>query len=118
MDAADWSRHDVVIVGARVAGSATAMLLARLGYDVAVVDQATFPSDTLSTHSIARSGIVQLHLPARYLSGDTDVHRPSKAAERRHRQGGSGTGGTADPRRAPACDCLIEHHRHGRKHTA
>jgi flavin-dependent dehydrogenase len=60
MDAADWSRHDVVIVGARVAGSATAMLLARLGYDVAVVDQATFPSDTLSTHSIARSGVVQL----------------------------------------------------------
>jgi 2-polyprenyl-6-methoxyphenol hydroxylase-like FAD-dependent oxidoreductase len=60
MDAADWSRRDVVIVGARVAGSATAMLLARLGYDVAVVDQATLPSDTLSTHSIARSGVVQL----------------------------------------------------------
>jgi flavin-dependent dehydrogenase len=60
MDAANWSRHDVVIVGARVAGSATALLLARLGYDVAVVDQETFPSDTLSTHSIARSGVVQL----------------------------------------------------------
>ena len=60
MEAVDSSRHDVVIVGARVAGSATAMLLARLGYDVAVVDQATFPSDTLSTHSIARSGVVQL----------------------------------------------------------
>jgi flavin-dependent dehydrogenase len=54
------SRHDVVVVGARVAGSATAMLLARLGHDVAVVDQATFPSDTTSTHSIARSGVVQL----------------------------------------------------------
>ena len=54
------SRHDVVVVGARVAGSATAMLLARLGHDVAVVDQATFPSDTVSTHSIARSGVVQL----------------------------------------------------------
>jgi len=52
-------RHDVV-VGARVAGSATAMLLARLGHDVAVVDQASFPSDTVSTHSIARSGVVQL----------------------------------------------------------
>jgi flavin-dependent dehydrogenase len=60
MDAANWSRHDIVIVGGRVAGSATAMLLARLGYDVAVVDRATFPSDTLSTHSIARSGVVQL----------------------------------------------------------
>jgi flavin-dependent dehydrogenase len=43
-----------------VAGSATAMLLARLGHDVVVVDQASFPSDTLSTHSIARSGVVQL----------------------------------------------------------
>jgi flavin-dependent dehydrogenase len=54
------SRHDVVIVGGRVAGSATAMLLARLGHDVAVVDRAVFPSDTVSTHSIARSGVVQL----------------------------------------------------------
>jgi flavin-dependent dehydrogenase len=54
------SRHDVVVVGARVAGAATAMLLARLGHDVVVVDQASFPSDTTSTHSIARSGVVQL----------------------------------------------------------
>src|SRR5215472_779006 len=54
------SRHDVVIVGGRVAGAATAMLLARLGHDVAVVEQASFPSDTISTHAIARSGVVQL----------------------------------------------------------
>jgi 2-polyprenyl-6-methoxyphenol hydroxylase-like FAD-dependent oxidoreductase len=36
------------------------MLLARLGHDVVVVDEASFPSDTISTHSIARSGVVQL----------------------------------------------------------
>jgi flavin-dependent dehydrogenase len=60
MHTRNLSRHDVVIVGARVAGSATAMLLARLGHDVVVVDQASFPSDTISTHSIARSGVVQL----------------------------------------------------------
>jgi 2-polyprenyl-6-methoxyphenol hydroxylase-like FAD-dependent oxidoreductase len=36
------------------------MLLARLGHDVVVVDQASFPSDAISTHSIARSGVVQL----------------------------------------------------------
>jgi flavin-dependent dehydrogenase len=54
------SRYDVVVVGGRVAGSATAMLLARLGHDVLVLDQASFPSDTISTHSIARSGVVQL----------------------------------------------------------
>jgi 2-polyprenyl-6-methoxyphenol hydroxylase-like FAD-dependent oxidoreductase len=53
-------RHDVVVVGGRVAGSATAMLLARLGHDVVVVDQGSFASDTISTHSIARSGVVQL----------------------------------------------------------
>jgi len=33
------SRHDVVIVGGRVAGAATAMLLARPGHDVVVVDR-------------------------------------------------------------------------------
>jgi flavin-dependent dehydrogenase len=60
MHTANRSRHEVVIVGARVAGSATAMLLARLGHDVVVVEQASFPSDTVSTHSIARSGVVQL----------------------------------------------------------
>jgi flavin-dependent dehydrogenase len=60
MHTASQRRHDVVIVGARVAGAATAMLLARLGHDVVAVDQASFPSDTVSTHAIARSGIVQL----------------------------------------------------------
>jgi 2-polyprenyl-6-methoxyphenol hydroxylase-like FAD-dependent oxidoreductase len=60
MHAASQRRHDVVVVGARVAGAATAMLLARLGHDVVAVDQASFPSDTVSTHSIARSGVVQL----------------------------------------------------------
>lgn len=51
---------DVVVVGARCAGAATAMLLAEQGHDVIVVDRATFPSDTLSTHAIARTGVVQL----------------------------------------------------------
>jgi flavin-dependent dehydrogenase len=53
-------RHDVVVVGARAAGSATALLLAWMGHDVAVLERAQFPSDTLSTHSISRSGVVQL----------------------------------------------------------
>ena len=61
MQTVNRSRHDVVVVGARAAGAATAMLLARLGHDVVVVDRASFPSDTLSTHSIARRGVVQLH---------------------------------------------------------
>jgi 2-polyprenyl-6-methoxyphenol hydroxylase-like FAD-dependent oxidoreductase len=41
---------DAIVVGARCAGSPTAMLLARKGFRVLVVDRATFPSDTVSTH--------------------------------------------------------------------
>jgi 2-polyprenyl-6-methoxyphenol hydroxylase-like FAD-dependent oxidoreductase len=54
------AHHDVVVVGGRCAGAATALLLARAGCNVTVVDRATFPSDTLSTHGIARGGVVQL----------------------------------------------------------
>lgn len=43
---------DAIVVGARCAGSPTAMLLARKGYRVLLVDKATFPSDTISTHII------------------------------------------------------------------
>jgi flavin-dependent dehydrogenase len=57
----DRHRHDVVVIGARAAGAATALLLARLGHDVVLLDRAVFPADTLSTHQIARTGVVQLH---------------------------------------------------------
>jgi 2-polyprenyl-6-methoxyphenol hydroxylase-like FAD-dependent oxidoreductase len=57
-DAGDW---DVVVVGARVAGASTAMLLARAGLRVLVVDRARRGSDTLSTHALMRGGVVQLH---------------------------------------------------------
>ncbi len=49
--------HDVVIVGARCAGSPLATMLAKAGVDVCVVDQARFPSDTLSTHIIQTHGV-------------------------------------------------------------
>src|SRR4051795_4573106 len=52
--------HEVAVVGSRVAGAATALLLARQGIDVVLLDRADFPSDTLSTHAIARGGVVQL----------------------------------------------------------
>ena len=52
--------HEVIVVGARAAGASTAMLLARMGHDVALVDKAQFPSDTLSTHALSRGGVVQL----------------------------------------------------------
>lgn len=41
---------DVIVVGARCSGSPLATLLARRGVKVALVEQASFPSDTLSTH--------------------------------------------------------------------
>jgi len=52
--------YDVIVVGARVAGSSTAMLLARMGMKVLVVDRAGFPSDTLSTHQVQLPGIARL----------------------------------------------------------
>jgi 2-polyprenyl-6-methoxyphenol hydroxylase-like FAD-dependent oxidoreductase len=50
-------RFDVIIVGARCAGSPLAAFLARAGVRVCVVDQARFPSDTPSTHGIQPVGV-------------------------------------------------------------
>src|SRR5262245_41405785 len=51
---------DAIVVGARCAGSPTAMLLARKGYRVLLVDRATFPSDTNSTHLLHPPAIAAL----------------------------------------------------------
>lgn len=52
--------YDAIVVGARCAGSPTAMLLAREGHSVLVVDRATFPSDTFSTHFVHAGGTALL----------------------------------------------------------
>lgn len=52
--------YDVIVVGARCAGSPTALLLARQGYRVLLVDRDTFPSDHMSTHWIQQSGVARL----------------------------------------------------------
>ena len=52
--------YDAIVVGARCAGSPTAMLLARKGLRVLLVDKARFPSDTLSTHYIHQPGVAAL----------------------------------------------------------
>ena len=52
--------YDAIIVGGRCAGGATGMLLARRGLRVLIVDKATFPSDTFSTHAIGPAGMTQL----------------------------------------------------------
>jgi 2-polyprenyl-6-methoxyphenol hydroxylase-like FAD-dependent oxidoreductase len=51
---------DAIVIGARCAGSPTAMLLARAGHRVLLVDKATFPSDTMSTHVIHPPGVAAL----------------------------------------------------------
>jgi 2-polyprenyl-6-methoxyphenol hydroxylase-like FAD-dependent oxidoreductase len=53
--------YDAIIVGARCAGAPTAMLLARKGYRVLLLDKARFPSDTLSVHYIHQPGVACLH---------------------------------------------------------
>jgi len=52
--------HDVIVVGARVAGAATAMLLARQGLRVLVVDRGRYGADTLSTHALMRGSVFLL----------------------------------------------------------
>jgi 2-polyprenyl-6-methoxyphenol hydroxylase-like FAD-dependent oxidoreductase len=52
--------YDVVVVGARAAGAATALLLARAGLRVLLVDRGQYGSDTMSTHALMRGGVLQL----------------------------------------------------------
>ena len=53
--------YDAIVIGARCAGASTAMLLARKGMRVLLVDRAPPGSDTLSTHALMRGGVLQLH---------------------------------------------------------
>jgi flavin-dependent dehydrogenase len=76
--AASMPEYDVIVIGARVAGSPTAMLLASRGYRVLLVDRATFPSDTISSHLIHAPGMAALErwglAPAVVASGCPPVH--------------------------------------------
>jgi 2-polyprenyl-6-methoxyphenol hydroxylase-like FAD-dependent oxidoreductase len=55
------TRFDAVIIGARCAGAATALLLARAGAKVLLVDRQAYGSDTMSTHALMRGAVVQLN---------------------------------------------------------
>lgn len=71
--------YDVVVVGARCAGAATAMLLARAGHRVLVLDRGRYGTDTLSTHALMRGAVVQLHrwgiLPSVIAAGTPPVRQ-------------------------------------------
>src|SRR6188472_2517245 len=53
-------RYDVAIVGGRIAGASTALLLARAGARVVLVEHGRRGSDTVSTHGLMRGGVLQL----------------------------------------------------------
>ena len=69
--------YDAVIVGARCAGAATTMLLARAGMKVLVIDRQAYGSDTMSTHALMRTGVLQLErwglLPAVMAAGTPEI---------------------------------------------
>ena len=73
------SHYDVVVVGARCAGAATAMLLARAGRRVLLIDRGHYGTDTLSTHALMRGAVVQLHrwnlLPAVVAGGAAPIRK-------------------------------------------
>jgi len=48
--------YDAIVIGARCGGAPLAMLLARRGHRVLLVDRSEFPSDTMSTHYVKRTG--------------------------------------------------------------
>ncbi|XID91514.1 NAD(P)/FAD-dependent oxidoreductase [Paenibacillaceae bacterium WGS1546] len=52
--------YDVIIVGARVAGSVLAYELSQAGYRVLLVDKSSFPSDILSTHNFFGNSVAKL----------------------------------------------------------
>ncbi len=53
--------YDVIVIGARCAGSPAAMLFARKGYRVLLLEKARFPQDTLSSHYIHQQGVALLN---------------------------------------------------------
>jgi flavin-dependent dehydrogenase len=72
-------RVDVVVVGGRVAGAATALLLSRAGARVALLERSRPGTDTVSTHALMRAGVLQLSrwgvLPAVVAAGTPPVRR-------------------------------------------
>ena len=88
--------YDVIVVGARAAGGATAMLLARRGARVLLIDRARFPSDTISSHQVQVPGIAWLHRwgpPGRLRAAGTPPARRVRF----------GTGDVVPHGRFPAC---------------
>ena len=57
----EHTTYDALVIGARCAGAATAMLMARSGLRVLAIDRGEYGADALSTHALMRAGVLQLH---------------------------------------------------------
>src|ERR1700751_3835428 len=81
MSTANTEHYDVIIPGARCAGAGRALLLARQGARVLVLDKSRYGTDTLSTHALMRGAVLQLHrwglLPAVVEAGTPPVRSTS-----------------------------------------
>ncbi len=100
---------DVVVVGGRVAGASTALLLARAGARVALVERSAPGTDTVSTHAFMRAGVLQLSrwgvLPAVREAGTPPVRRTTF-----HYRGGHSVQVSIRP--SPGVDALYAPRRH------
>jgi menaquinone-9 beta-reductase len=79
--------YDAIVVGARVAGSTFAALLGDAGHRVLLVDRATFPSPTLSTHYFRGGRAVSVLKRLGVLDEVLDLGCPPLTAEYRFRNG-------------------------------
>ena len=70
------ARYDALVVGARAAGAATAMLLARAGLSVLAVDRPARGRHALSTHALMRGAVLQLHRWGLRARGGGDAAHP------------------------------------------
>src|SRR5262249_46197127 len=101
------SHYDVVIAGARCAGAATAMLLARQGARVLLLDRSRYGTDTLSRHPLGRGpgrGCRGGALRPRFAAGGTRALRPTPsplpgAVSTAETKPGRGVDGLYPPRR-------------------
>ena len=97
--------YDVVVVGGRVAGALTAVLFARRGLRVAVVERAAFPSSTLSTHFFRGNGLIRVLDLAGLLSAVESLGAPRLTCEYNYEDGSADAteGPPQDPGTAGCC---------------
>jgi 2-polyprenyl-6-methoxyphenol hydroxylase-like FAD-dependent oxidoreductase len=88
-------RYDVIVVGARVGGSALAALLGVPGVSVLLLDRAQFPSTTSSTHFFRGAGMVGVLEGLGVLDAVLDLGCPPLTREFIY------TGGEAEPAEGP-----------------